>query len=44
MQKGDGKKAGDFYEAMVKLKYNGNDIKVNKWIFKARMQSVLILM
>lgn len=44
MAKGDGQKAGDFYETMVKLKYNGTEIKANKWIFKAKMQSVLILM
>ena len=44
MTTGDGEKTADIYEDMTRLKYNGDIISLNRYIFKAKMQSILILM
>lgn len=44
MTTGDGEKTADIYEDMTRLKYNGDIILLNRYIFKAKMHSILILM
>ena len=44
MVKGDGEKAGNIFDQMNNLQYDGIKITANRYIFKAKLQSILILM
>jgi hypothetical protein len=44
MINGDGERTADIFEEMIKLKYRDQIITENRYIFKARIQSILILM